>query len=73
MFEHMDLSMQGLYGAAFIWCNIKWSKIRMKYFKSFPLPLIEVCVVCGVWCGCLFLTLFAAVQINICMSYVYIN
>ena len=50
LFERMDLSTQGLYGAAFIWCNIQWSKLRMKYFKRFPLPLIEVCVC--VWCGC---------------------
>ena len=41
---------QGLYGAFFIWCNVKWTKIRRKYWSKFPYPLIEVCV-CVCVCG----------------------
>ncbi len=36
------MSSQGLYGAFFIWFNIKWAKLRRRFFSKFPFPVIEV-------------------------------
>ena len=49
---------QGLYGALFIWCNIRWTRVRRKFFSNFPFPVVEVLSLhlCG--CGSILVALW---------------